>query len=102
MTLPLVSVITPTYGDPSTLLSRCIPSIERQTYGDVEHIIVVAGPNSLPEEQTPTQRIVPLGRRWHDFTPDPSWGTMARLVGSGLAPGGDISSQHHHDGLLSV
>src|SRR5258708_1738345 len=96
----MVSVITPTYGDPTTLVERCIPSVEAQTYADVEHVIVVDGASPLQMAESPVRRFVPLGRRWHEFTPEPSWGTMARLVGSGLARGDYIAYIDHDDSLL--
>ncbi len=100
MTNRSVSVITPTYGAPTTLLERCIPSVEAQTYADVEHVVVVDGPSALEMAESPRRRIVRLGRRWHEFTPEPSWGTMARLVGSALARGDYIAYLDHDDALL--
>ncbi len=41
----LVSVITPTWNRHDLLLNRCIPSVEAQTYPDIEHIIVSDGPD---------------------------------------------------------
>lgn len=43
MTLPLVSVITPTWNRHERLLNRCIPSVQGQTYRKVEHVIVSDG-----------------------------------------------------------
>ena len=99
---PLVSIITPTFGDPARLNGVCIPSILAQTYPNIEHVIVSDGPNDdLPEVSTPTQRIVHLGRNWHSFTrPSPSWGTMARLVASGLVRGDYVAYNDHDDALL--
>lgn len=91
MSRPTVSVITSTHGDPKLLLERCIPSVEAQTYAEIEHVIVVDGPNQLPAEESPQRRVVHLGRNWHEFTPLRSWGTMAKLVGSGLARGDYIA-----------
>ena len=95
-----VSVITPTYGDPTTLVQRCIPSVEAQSYGEVEHVIIVDGPSPLEISESPRRRIVRLGRRWHEFTPEPSWGTMARLVGSAISSGDYIAYIDHDDALL--
>ena len=97
---PLVSVITPTVGDSTNLRTRCIPSVISQTYSNIEHIIVCDGPSDIEETNTPIQRVVHLGRNWHSFTrPHPSWGTMARLVGSGLARGQYIAYNDHDDEL---
>ncbi len=43
--MPLVSVITPTWNRPERLLNRCIPSVQAQTYRNVEHVIVSDGPD---------------------------------------------------------
>ncbi|MEA2645689.1 MAG: hypothetical protein QOE92_772 [Chloroflexota bacterium] len=80
-------MITSTHGDPKLLVERAIPSVDAQTYRPIEHVIVVDGPNELPAKNTRHRRIVHLGRNWHEFTPMRSWGTMARLVASGLARG---------------
>jgi len=45
MNLPLVSVITPTWRRPDLLLGRCVPSVQAQTYPDVQHVIVSDGPD---------------------------------------------------------
>ena len=95
-----VSLITPTFGDASTLIERCIPSVEAQTYPDLEHVIVVDGPTDTRISESERRRVVALGRRWHEFTPEPSWGTMARLVGSALARGDYIAYIDHDDALL--
>jgi cellulose synthase/poly-beta-1,6-N-acetylglucosamine synthase-like glycosyltransferase len=42
---PLVSVITPTWQRHELLLSRCIPSVQAQTYPNVEHLIISDGPD---------------------------------------------------------
>lgn len=97
---PRVSVITPTVGDSTNLRTRCIPSVIAQTYPNVEHIIVADGESDFEETNTPKRRVVHLGRNWHSFTrPAPSWGTMARLVASGLARGRYIAYNDHDDVL---
>jgi glycosyltransferase involved in cell wall biosynthesis len=44
MNEPLISVITPTWQRYDLLFERCIPSVQAQTYPNVEHIIVHDGP----------------------------------------------------------
>lgn len=41
----IVSVITPTWHRHELLLNRCIPSVETQTYPNIEHVIVSDGPD---------------------------------------------------------
>jgi len=48
---PLVSVITPTWGRHGWLLNRCIPSVQAQTWPNVEHIIVSDGPDVALREK---------------------------------------------------
>lgn len=45
--LPLVSVITPTWKRRNCLIDQCIPSVQRQTYPNLEHIIVIDGPDEI-------------------------------------------------------
>lgn len=40
-----VSVISPTWGRHQLLLERCIPSVQVQTWLDVEHVVVSDGPD---------------------------------------------------------
>jgi glycosyltransferase involved in cell wall biosynthesis len=42
---PLVSVITPTWRRHRHLLHRCIPSVQAQTYPNIEHVVVSDGPD---------------------------------------------------------
>src|SRR5712692_6544105 len=101
----LVSVITPTYGDLPVLQVRCIPSIVNQTYSPIEHLIVHDGPSRVEDhkqrdDRGNRRRFVSLGRNWHNFTPQKSWGSMARLVASGLAAGDYIAYLDHDDEFL--
>lgn len=42
---PLISVITPTWRRHDLLLNRCIPSVQAQTYPNVQHVIFSDGPD---------------------------------------------------------
>src|SRR5262249_33676550 len=113
MTYPLVSIITPTYDGGAEvrrlLLERCIRSVQEQTYPNIEHVVVSDGPNpELPRELEEDARAsgnrhpirqFELGRSWHKFTPQPSWGTSARLAASFLIRG-DLVAYNDHDDLL--
>lgn len=50
MNEPLISVITPTWQRPDLLLDRCVPSVQMQTYPNVEHVIVHDGPEITEDE----------------------------------------------------
>lgn len=43
MTLPLVTVVTATTGNP--LLGNCLKSVKNQTYQNIQHLVVIDGPD---------------------------------------------------------
>lgn len=75
VTIPKVSVITPTWQRHELLLDRALPSLEAQTFQDFQHVIVSDGPDdSLCTElygrnyRAFGDRVfVELGRNWHGF-----------------------------------
>jgi len=95
MSTPLISVITPTWKRHELLVSRCIPSVQAQTYPAVEHIIISDGPD--PElrkriENTPLALRFRRGQQlWYfelpEHTEDKHWGAPARLHGLEYASG---------------
>lgn len=50
MSEPLVTVVTPTTGDPSVL--RAIQSVASQTYGAIQHLVVIDNPHAPAEIKT--------------------------------------------------
>ena len=50
MSEPLVTVVTPTTGDPSVL--RAIQSVADQTYGAIQHLVVIDNPHAPAEIKT--------------------------------------------------
>ena len=87
MAEPLVSVITPTWGRHDLLLDRCIPSVQAQTWPNVEHVIVSDGPD-------PALRARMNGHARFDELPEhlhAQWGHYARLRGIELAEGDVIA-----------
>lgn len=107
--LPLVSVITPTWRRHEWLMDRCMPSVQAQTYGNLEHIIVSDGPDrelasllmseymskiyvDAPPEFINVPRIKARGTHpvMFDQLPEHSgeeWGCRGRLRGIELARG---------------
>lgn len=92
-TYPLVSIITPTWGRPDTLINNCLPCVARQVYQNIEHIIVVDGYDQqlirlLREkgyaENNRFRRIVWLGRNTFDGY---AVGAFPRMVGTYMARG---------------
>lgn len=89
---PLVSVVTPFWPPRATMLvQRAIPSVERQTYPNVEHIIVSDG----PIEGAPPAMCIPGLNRWYyslgrdttAFFENPCPAVMPCAVGALLARG---------------
>ena len=88
----LVSVITPTWQRADLLIDRCIPSVQAQTYPNVEHVIVCDG----PDDALALRLGETIARRgWHgivykelwEHDPAPHWGHLARLAGIEAARG---------------
>jgi glycosyltransferase involved in cell wall biosynthesis len=85
VTLPLVSVITPSIPSRhEKLLNRCMPSVQAQTYRNIVHVIVADGPDpELHAKLADGPRFahpvvfIQLGER----AAGNRWGTAARLTG---------------------
>lgn len=102
MNPPLVSVISPTWMRHDLLLSRCIPSVQAQTYAEVEHIIVSDGPDEalrgfLAAVRRPRHpiRFFELG----EHAPDPNFGHYARVHGIAQAAGEFVAYNDDDDEL---
>jgi glycosyltransferase involved in cell wall biosynthesis len=97
VSLPLVSVITPTWGRHELLLHRCVPSVQAQTYPRVEHIIVSDGPDRALARAVASKitgsvlncdRPVPVRfAQLAEHDPAPHHGHHGRLAGLGRAAG---------------
>ena len=106
MTLPLVSIITPTLNRHERLLNRCIPSVQAQAYPNVEHVIVSDGPD--PELKQKLDVLV-LGQsaflhpvRYFELPerdPEQHWGHHARLAALEHATGEYIGYIDDDDAL---
>lgn len=102
MSLPLVSVCTPTWRRHDLLLARCLPSVQGQDYGNVEHVIVSDGPDenlrdALARWKAPRHpvRYSELPQH-HD---DPNFGHYARLRAVEQAAGEYIMYNDDDDAL---
>lgn len=93
---PLVTLVTATWKRPRTILEHAIPSVQRQDYPDIEHLIVadgydgelnrvLAGAGYHPDGGR--RRLTWLGRNWTGFSGDGGIGAVPRLVGSYMAAG---------------
>lgn len=82
---PLISVITPTWQRADVLVSRCIPSVQAQTWDRVEHIVVSDGPD--PELAELLHGAPVVYAELPEWDPAYRWGTRARLHGIELAKG---------------
>jgi glycosyltransferase involved in cell wall biosynthesis len=106
MTDPLVTVITPTWKRKKTIFEHAIPSIENQTYANIEHLVVTDGfdrelkqvlaAHGYTADGTTTskglqRRQVWLGRNWFSYSGDGGVGVTPRLVGAFMAAGDFIT-----------
>lgn len=91
MTVPLASVVTPTWQRHDLLTGRCIPSVQAQDYPAVEHVIVSDGPDpelaAHPALSAPGIRFEELPEHDHSV----GWGHRARLRGIEMAKGDFIA-----------
>lgn len=112
-TRPLVSVVTPTWNRHDALLNVCVPSVQAQTYPNIEHIVVSDGMDipmltelltvafdSDSDSDSYDMRFIGLGRNWHDFTGGQSIGAIPRRVGCSLAQGDYIAYLDDDDEFL--
>jgi hypothetical protein len=81
---PWVSVITPTWQRHGLLLTRCIPSVQAQTYAPIEQIVVSDGPDPVLSDLLADEPVTyaELGE-WQGR----QWGARARRRGLDLAQG---------------
>lgn len=100
----LCSVITSTWLRHDMLLNRCVPSVQAQAYGNVEHVIISDGPDG--------ELALKLGATcgwegWSNVTyrelpahdPEPHWGSAARLAALDVARGQYITYCDDDDAL---
>lgn len=88
-----ISVITPTWRRHALLISRCIPSVQGQTWPDVEHVVVSDGPDTPLRRFLATQDVPGLvygELPAHDESPH-NWGSAARNHAAKLATGGLVA-----------
>lgn len=100
--MTLVSVVTPTKpGRESLLIDRCIPSVRRLDWPDVEHI-VVSDPNPAlraAARDLPI-RFVEINDTWRNGVKDRSVGAVPWFVGSLMALGEYVAFLGDDDELL--
>lgn len=101
---PLVSVITSTHYRHDTLLNRCIPSVKKQTYKNIEHIIVSDGEDKELRKLLKKENVsfYELGHNWGSLTAGQSVGAIPRAVGAYLAKGEYIAYLDDDDEYLST
>lgn len=103
MPKPLVSIITPTWNRHEKLLNRCIPSVQAQTYGKVEHVIVSDGPD--PELRDKLAQMAEGSAFYYlvRYVQLPEhtgqWGSVPRLAGLNVSGGAYIGYIDDDDAL---
>lgn len=101
--IPTVSVITPTWNRRKMLLERCIPSVQSQSYPNIEHVIVSDGPD--PELREMFNKVAETALRFTWFLelaehdPEKHWGHFARLYALTMASGQFITYCDDDDSL---
>lgn len=93
---PLVTVVTSSWQRANTVVAHAVASVNRQTYPNIQHLVVIDGSDPATEESLTragygqglgNRRFVPLGRNWSSLAATTGYGATARLVGSLLAAG---------------
>lgn len=119
VTGPVVTVVTPTWRRPRTILQRCLPSVECQTYENIEHLVVVDGPDRETIDallgagygwDVGPRRLTYLGRNWTGFSGDAGLGQSARNAGVWMASGDYVAHldddvmwmPHHLETLVAL
>jgi glycosyltransferase involved in cell wall biosynthesis len=87
VSVPLVSVITPTWQRHDLVLNRCIPSVAAQEYPAVEHVVVSDGPDLDLKLQVKLQAPDVAYGEVPQHDPQARWGHWARLRGIEMAAG---------------
>lgn len=101
VSLPLVSVITPTWRRNDLLLKRCVPAVKEQDYRPVEHVIVSDGPDPVLTAwwDEGFDRNVVRYYELPEHSPDPNYGHYARAAGVERATGEYITYCDDDDSL---
>ena len=113
MSIPKVTVITPTWMRHDLLLTRTIPSVQAQGYPSVEHIVVSDGPDPELKELLAEPWLNGWKDLWYHELPvhdeAEHFGAPARNAGLELAGGeyvtyvdDDDSLRPYHCGILSA
>jgi glycosyltransferase involved in cell wall biosynthesis len=97
MTDPLVTVVTSSWQRATTVINHAVASVNRQTYLNTQHIVVIDGHDAATEanlreagytqDGNSMRRYAALGRNWSSFSGDGGFGSTCRMVGSWLAAG---------------
>ena len=91
MSVPLVTVVTPTWQRHSMLLTRCIPSVQAQGYPRIEHLVISDGPDPELAEALSRPWLDGWKNLWYRELPahdeELHWGGAVRLAGLELASG---------------
>lgn len=100
--MSLVSIVTPTMpGRERLLLDRCVPSVGKLDWPDVEHIIVSDRNPVLREEALDADvRFVEINDSWRDGVKERSVGAVPWHVGSLMALGEYVGFLGDDDELL--
>jgi glycosyltransferase involved in cell wall biosynthesis len=103
VSLPLVSVVTPTWQRRELLLNRCIPSVQAQGYSEIEHLVVGDGPDEVLRKDLAEPWLRGWRNLWYkEFPvrePGSHYGHLCRREGLEFAAGAYITYVDDDDAL---
>jgi len=103
VSIPKVTVVTPTWQRHEMLLTRCIPAVQAQGYPDVEHLVISDGPDQELGAKLSQPWLDGWKGLWYrelpEHAPEPNFGHYARLHGAELASGEYVTYCDDDDAL---
>lgn len=78
-----IAVITPTYQTPENWLRQCIESVQRQTIGPVEHIIISDGNPDFALPAGFSGTVIQLAEHFGDYGDTPRWIGVQKAIQNG-------------------
>lgn len=78
-----IAVVTPTYQTPRTWLQQCVVSVQRQTVGPVEHIIINDGDPKFIAPAEFKGSIIQLDQHYGDYGDTPRWMGVQKAIREG-------------------
>lgn len=104
--MPRVTVITPTWQRHELLLGRCIPSVQKQGYPCIEHLVISDGPDPALGEKLSMPWLDGWKDLWYrelpEHAPGKHYGHLCRAYALSIATGDYIAYCDDDDSLRPV